>query len=221
MSVGNVKQGDRVVYVVGDVEYNAVALGGASFGVHPGLAAANFHLNLVYLDGQGVAVKVIGAPLLTAAASDEEFEQIVTAEARMKPELVGADFDTSAKDAEAANKAAHAERIRRNPREIGWRPVADGEEVAELKAQVASLEASLKAARNGAKAASVPVLGTVPGPSVVGNLETKQYSDGIIVTGTPPLPELSPAQQDALDGKPSEEDLDAHVAEQDAAAATE
>jgi hypothetical protein len=219
MSVGNVKQGDRVVYVVGDVEYNAVALGGASFGVHPGLAAANFHLNLVYLDGQGVAVKVIGAPLLTAAASDEEFEQIVMAEARMKPELVAADFDTSAKDAAAANHAAHAERILRNPREIGWRPVADGKEVAELKAQVASLEASLKAATDAAQAASVPVLGTVPGPEWY--IQTKQYSDGTIVTGTPPLPELSPAQQDALDGKPSAEDLDAHVAEQDAAAATE
>lgn len=45
-------------------------------------------------------------------------------------------------------------------------------------------------------------------------IETKKYSDGTVVTGVAPLPELSPAQQDA---SPSAADLDAVVDEQKAA----
>jgi hypothetical protein len=36
-----------------------------------------------------------------------------------------------------------------------------------------------------------------------GTPETKQYSDGTVVTGTAPLPDLSPAQQDAVAGYPA------------------
>jgi hypothetical protein len=49
---------------------------------------------------------------------------------------------------------------------------------------------------------------------------SKTYSDGTTVTGVLPLPNLSPAQQDALDGKPSGADLDAVAADQAAKDAT-
>jgi hypothetical protein len=40
-------------------------------------------------------------------------------------------------------------------------------------------------------------------PAMPGTPETKQYSDGTVVTGTAPLPDLSPAQQDAVAGYPA------------------
>ena len=46
-------------------------------------------------------------------------------------------------------------------------------------------------------------------------VETKEYSDGTAATGTGPLPDLSPAQQDAATGQPSAADLDAVAEEQE------
>ena len=58
---------------------------------------------------------------------------------------------------------------------------------------------------------------TLSGPPVT---ETKEYSDGSSATGPGPLPDQSPEQQAASDGKPSVADLDADAEEKEAKDAT-
>lgn len=51
-------------------------------------------------------------------------------------------------------------------------------------------------------------------------IETKHYTDGSSATGPAPLPDQSPAQQDAEQGKPSADDLDTVAKEAETAEAT-
>ena len=61
-------QFDRVVYAVGGVEYDAIALGTPQRGVHGGFKMVSDHLSLIYLNERGEPIKITGAPLLVAAA---------------------------------------------------------------------------------------------------------------------------------------------------------
>lgn len=149
MKTADVKQGDRVVYTIGGVDYSAVATGSPSFGVHPGLSAANFHLNLVYLNEQGTPIKIFGAPLLTSAQTEDEKAQILAAEVRIKPALVTADDDAAdkaeKKTAAQENEAAHAQRLAAQPVTIGWRPEVDDEVISSLKSALATTKLNLAA----------------------------------------------------------------------------
>lgn len=64
MDVSKIKQGDRVAYAIGDVEYDAVALGEVTTGYNNAIRASGFFLTLRYLDEQGNPVTISGAPLL-------------------------------------------------------------------------------------------------------------------------------------------------------------
>jgi chromosome segregation ATPase len=157
MRVQDIKQGNRVVYAIGGVEYNAVALGSPSFGNHPGLQAFNYHLNLAYLNEQGTPIKIYGAPLLTVAQDDDAKAEILAAEVRVKPALVVApeDADKAEKlSAAKENEQAQAKRIADAPVTIGWRPEVDDEAVAALKSTIAQYKVSLDKAVEDLKAAN-------------------------------------------------------------------
>lgn len=123
----DIKQGDRLVYAIGEKEYNAVAVSNASLGVHPGSKSASYHVNLVYLDEGGNARRVMAAPLLSTAADPADVEAFAAVEARVKPAI---SLD------ESENLAAHQERIASARRLAGWRPFVEDEEVAALKGKL-------------------------------------------------------------------------------------
>lgn len=131
MASTDVKQGDRVVYAIGDVEYNGVALGTVTTGVHPGHKRASKHLNLIYLNEQGTPVKIFGAPLLTSAETIEDKAAFAQMNARIERQAPdGHELRTVEGQVKAKEES---------PRKIGWRPFVDGEDVAKLANQVSNL----------------------------------------------------------------------------------
>lgn len=131
----DVKPGDRVVYAIGSVEYEAVALGEPHFGLCGAIRGATLSLNLIYLNEQGTPVKIYAAPLLSAAG-DEAYQKSVAQEAAYR------ELDWKLADAEkrAEIVAEKLAQVKANPRTIGWRPDTNRVEVAQLKAIIASLE---------------------------------------------------------------------------------
>jgi hypothetical protein len=115
-TVATVKQGDRVVYAIGGMEYNAVALGTAHFGYNPAIRMHSAFLNLVYLNEQGTPVKIFGAPLLGSEADDEHLDTVAHESAKRDPRFQG-----SVPDDKDDIYDEHRERIVSNPRTIGWR----------------------------------------------------------------------------------------------------
>lgn len=203
MRAADVKQGDRVLYAIGEVEYNAVALGIPTVGIHGGHKRASFHLNLIYLNEQGTAVKIMGAPLLGRAESESDKVLFAEMNARLHHRSYSAE-----------KVAAELEQAERNPRAIGWRPYAEHEDAAALQAEVDRLRGELADREQVILYLNriVSHLGSAPRAP---EIETKQYTDGTIATGVAPLPECSPEQQETGPSElPSAADLDAEATEQ-------
>jgi hypothetical protein len=125
----SIKQGDRVVYAAAGQEFNAMALGAPAYGFNQGIRLSSLFLNLIYLNAQGTAVTITGAPLLAVAADDDHLNQV--AEDAAKRDLAWKTADDYDKRVLIAQNLAH---IKANPRTVGWRPFEDSEEVATLKA---------------------------------------------------------------------------------------
>lgn len=115
-TVAAIKQGDRVVYAIGGMEYNAVALGTAHFGYNPAIRMHSAFLNLVYLNEQGTPVRIFGAPLLGSEADDEHIDTVAYESAKRDSRFQGSSSD----DMDDIYDE-HRERIVSNPRTIGWR----------------------------------------------------------------------------------------------------
>lgn len=80
MNVSEVKQGDPIIFQVQEKEYNGIAMGDAAVGVHPGAKRAGIYLNLVYLNENGVVVKMLSAPALPSAWAADDLDKLVAAE---------------------------------------------------------------------------------------------------------------------------------------------
>ncbi len=70
MEIREIQQGTRVTYAIGDVEYDAVALGAVTTGYNHAIRSGGFFLSLRYLNEQGEPVTVNGAPLLGIEDTD-------------------------------------------------------------------------------------------------------------------------------------------------------
>lgn len=116
--VNQIKQGDRVVYAIGDVEYNAVALGTAHVGYNPAMRLHSAFLNLIYLNEQGTPVKIFGAALLGTEADDEHLLDSANDATRKDPRFTPG-FDAMNNNGEIVDE--HFGRMKSNPRTIGWR----------------------------------------------------------------------------------------------------
>lgn len=114
--VNQIKQGDRVVYAIGDVEYNAVALGTAHVGYNPAMRLHSAFLSLVYLNEQGTAIKVFGAPILGSEVDDEHLVEAAADARKRDPRNAGASFEY-----QVELSSEHFDRLKANPRTIGWR----------------------------------------------------------------------------------------------------
>lgn len=130
--LSSIKLGDRVVYAVGGVEYNALALGTASEGWSQGIRLGTISLSLTYLNEFGVQVKVLAAPLLGVAADDQHLKGIAQQAAEKTFGYV-----TAHDDVKAQMVAEQLANVKANPRTNGWRPYVEGEEVSKLRAQLA------------------------------------------------------------------------------------
>jgi hypothetical protein len=130
--LSSIELGSRVVYAVGGVEHNAIALGAPSEGYNQGIRLATISLNLIYLNLLGVPVKIVAAPLLGVAADEDHLAEVAKVAAEKTQ-----GYHTSPPDVKEAMAADHLEHIKAHPRTYGWRPYVEGEEAAALKAQVA------------------------------------------------------------------------------------
>lgn len=121
--VSSIAKGSRVVYAVGEKEYNAIALDI----VHPGYSQAlrlhSAFLNLIYLGDEGEPVKVFAAPLLGTEADDAHLSESADAAARKDVR-----FGEGDSDSREAIYDEHLERLTSNPRTIGWRPGSVGDQ---------------------------------------------------------------------------------------------
>ena len=191
----DVKQGDVVVYEINGVQRNAVSQSSPWLGYNSGRRSASFHLNLTYLEENGSAVRVVGAQLLTKAASDEELAEIakISAAQHHSPSHEKLQHEDTAWLA-AHDDATKAEvlRLKSQPVTIGWRPHVDGEEIAALKAEASEIIHRVINERDEAR-------------KQVDELQAKL--DSFAVQPMPP-------------SSPSAADLDAHAEEQKAAEAT-
>lgn len=133
--LSSIKQGSRVVYAVGGVEHNAIALGAPSEGFNQGIRLATISLNLIYLTELGQPLKVVAAPLLGVAADDEHLADVAQIAAQKTQGYV-----TSPPDVKKQIAADHLAHIKAHPRTNGWRPYVEGELVAVLKARIAQME---------------------------------------------------------------------------------
>jgi hypothetical protein len=127
--LSSIKLGDRVVYTVGGVEYNALALGAASEGWGQSIKLTSIFLSLTYLNKFGVQVKIIAAPLLGIAADEEHLKDIAQQAAQKTFGYV-----TAHDDVKAQMVAEQLANVKANPRTNGWRPYVEGEEVTTLRA---------------------------------------------------------------------------------------
>lgn len=118
----DVKIGDRLVYSTGEKEYDAVALSEPILGHHPALKATNYHANVAYLDDKGNRVQVMGAPLLTKAASEGQKKNIAWAEAYNH---IGFGKLTLVEQGKVV--ALQLEKQNEQPRTFGWRNYEQGE----------------------------------------------------------------------------------------------
>lgn len=152
-----VKQGDRVIYSIGGVEYPALATRDARLGFHPGAKSASVHINLVYLNESAQAVKVFDAPLLVKAACIEDLAAITDmemaverrrrkTEARDRSEVVSALFDAK--------------------QPFGWRPDSTADELAYLRNLLASIKSGENAQDLGAATKEIPQPGQETGSVV-------------------------------------------------------
>jgi hypothetical protein len=134
----DVKQSDRVLYLVGGEEFPAIARAGAHAGVHPGTKLGGVFLTLTYLNASGQPVQVLNAPLIPAAATDDDVKAVTDATVKaLEQKTLGKGPEPDA--------AAIAAEYRGVKAEVGWRPFIDGEDVAKLKAYAAGIEAELNA----------------------------------------------------------------------------
>ena len=129
--VNDVMEGSRVVYTANGAEHDAIALGKPTLGVNSGTKSASHYLNLVYLSETGENVKVMGAPLVTAAATPEMLDQY-------------AELNAAAEQRPGPARDEARERWRRRleaePRTTGWRPKEYREEVTRFKDAQANLQ---------------------------------------------------------------------------------
>ena len=143
-----------VVYEINGVQRNAVSQSSPWLGYNSGRRSASFHLNLAYLDENGSLVRVVGAQLLTKAASDEELAEIakISAAQHHSPSHEKLQHEDPAWLA-AHDDATKAEvlRLKSQPVTIGWRPHVDGEEIAALKAEYVAVVTKLQNDLNAAK----------------------------------------------------------------------
>ena len=149
----DVKQGDRVLFLVGGVTLPGIARTAARAGVHPGTKLGGVFVTLTYLNPSGQPVQVLNAPLLPASATDDDVKSVVAATvvaarqkglvrpdpAQTEPYGLKAGVPLSAEPDEAELAAEY----RAVKAETGWRPLIDGEDVAQLKAYAAGLEREL------------------------------------------------------------------------------
>jgi hypothetical protein len=116
MTIMDVKPGDALVYVVGGVEYSAVALGEPSFGANPNWRGLGYNLNVSYLGRDGVAVKVLGAQALSAALSEDEAQHLYLEMAKLNRI-----FRQMSADEQMEYVAAQEKAILAQPRTTGWK----------------------------------------------------------------------------------------------------
>ncbi len=136
--LSNIKLGSRVVYAIGAVEYNALALGSPNEGWNQGIKLASIFLNLVYLNELGVSQTVAAAPLLGVAADDQHLAAVAESAAKKTFGYVTADPQTR-----QDMVAAELSHVKANPRTVGWRPFVEGEDVARLKEQLATADEAI------------------------------------------------------------------------------
>lgn len=125
-----IKNGDRVVYAANNgVEYNATALDIPHFGYNQALRAPGLFLNLAYFDEAGAVVKISAAPLLGSQADDEHLGEGAYESAKRDVRYHG----STGEDKEALIQE-HFDKLKANPRTIGWRPGSvESNEVATLQ----------------------------------------------------------------------------------------
>lgn len=112
-----IKNGDRVVYAANNgVEYNATALDIPHFGFNQALRAPGLFLNLAYFDELGTVVKISAAPLLGSQADDEHLGEGAYESAKRDVRYHG----STGEDKEALIQE-HFDKLKANPRTIGWR----------------------------------------------------------------------------------------------------
>ena len=222
-SVESVKQGDRVVYSVGGTDYPAMAQGEASLGYHAGWKQASHHLNLVYLDKDGNAVKVTGAALATRAATFAHLAAHALMNVHARGQHRAPDGGEAALEKERA-------RLLDEPRTTGWRPFVDTDEVDGLKADLAKTQEvnsilieQLAQARSlieklqsemPAASADIPEPSTEAGAALAGGAGISTLA------GIESANHAAAAGMGVKPDEPSAEDLDAVAAEQQAAADT-
>lgn len=118
-----IKNGDRVVYAANNgVEYNATALDIPHFGFNQALRAPGLFLNLAYFDEAGTVVKISAAPLLGSQADDEHLGEGAYESAKRDVRYHG----STGEDKEAL-VAEHFDKLKANPRTIGWRTGSVGD----------------------------------------------------------------------------------------------
>jgi hypothetical protein len=214
-NVKGIGQGDRVVYAIGGVEYNAIALGTPSEGYNAGTKLKSFHLNLIYLNEQGTPVRIFGAPLLGEVASDEHLKDV--AEDALHRDPAWKALPGEARTEQVERKLAH---LKANPRTIGWKPFVEGAEVEALKACVEKLKEQLAArGPNVIDASKVDPREWDLDAQRLGNVVPLVNGERVIGFN---VNQSTSAAENAGPAEvlPSAEDLDAAVAEQQAAAET-
>jgi hypothetical protein len=218
MQMDDIKQGDRVTYAIGDVEYDAVALGSVTTGYNRAIRAGGAFLTLRYLNEQGTPVTVNGAALLGTENTDTSAPRTTGWHARLadpekRPEPQPVQDAPTHEFAQPAREAP--------PATLGVGPTIEAP--ADDTSHV--MDPDSLAFNDGSPIVpdETPVDDGQGKPDPT--YETKTYADGTTATGIAPLPDLSPAEQDAAQAAPgdpaaqnsalpSAEDLDAVAAEQ-------
>ena len=220
--VTDVKQGSRVVYAANGVEREAIALGEPTVGVNSGTKSASHYLNLVYLNDAGEPVKVMGVPLVTAAATPEMLDQYaaLNAAAEQRP---GPERDQA--------RERWRKQLEDVPRTTGWRPYVAGEAVRVLQDEVEHLlEIKLDYEQKAKEEAAIPV--TTRFLALLENFEVRAFvkapenhqkindamGHGLDTEDSDNLSDPKPPAETHL---PSAADLDAVAEETAAKAATE
>lgn len=222
----DIKQGDRVVYAIGGVEYPAVALGSVNSSYSQASRAFSAYLNLVYLNEQGTPIKVVAAPLLAVAADEDHLNLVAESAARS---------DLSYKEASAEEKHQIFEEklrlVRLNPRTIGWRPEnLDTPAPPKSDSDYALSRLLPYIVRLGKAVSEIDphAIGNVDGTSMIGAITSAirllKQQQAILNQAPEPVPASIPVEGTIGENetaKPSAEDLDAAAEEQKAADATE
>ena len=231
MEIREIQQGTRVTYAIGDVEYDAVALGAVTTGYNHAIRSGGFFLSLRYLNEQGEPVTVNGAPLLGIEDTDLSAPRTTGWHARR------ADDDKRPEPLPVQPAPVHefAQEARTPPPAVlGIGPVIVPPPVVEAEEPGSSSEKyGTDAWTDSGDGTGYPGLPTqaqadaIVAAAEAERFETKTYADGSTATGVAPLPDLSPAEQDLAEGqakaaeeiaaaeagRPSASDLDAVAAD--------